>query len=278
MSKDSFQPYVEKSVVNIMVKAKVAISIVTYNSKHIFQVLDNVKKEFGGDPNFRFIIFDNNSEEQYKSRLKNYSDFADITFYQENRGFGYGHNYNLLQADEPYFLIFNPDIILERESLMKMIEKMDGDSSISLLVPRVLNADGTPQHLMRDRVSVFDYFLRFVPVHAIKKLFAKRLSSYELRDIPTDRDVDIRIGSGCFMLVNSKDFKEVNGFDDRYFMYFEDYDLCIELKKRGKRIVFTPFSNVIHYYERGAHKNSRLFKIFLTSMIKYFNKWGWKFF
>ena len=261
-----------------MAEAKVAISIVTYNSKHIFDVLDNLNKEFGDDSQFRFLIFDNHSNQDFQNRLKDYQNFADITFYHENNGFGFGHNYNLLKTSEEYFLIFNPDIILVKEDLLKMLQVMERDESISLLVPKVLNSDGTPQHLMRNRVSVFDYFLRFVPFQFVKSIFAKRLASYELRGIPNDRYVDIRIGSGCFMLVRGMDFKEINGFDDRYFMYFEDYDLCLELKKRNRRIVYTPFSNVVHYYERGAHKNSKLFKIFIQSMIKYFNKWGWRFF
>lgn len=254
----------------------VAISIVTYNSKHIFKVLENLKSEFGDDNRFRFVIFDNNSNDEYKEQLKKYEDFADITFYHENNGFGFGHDYNLMKSTEKYFLIFNPDIILERESLQAMLDKMDKDESISLLVPKVLNSDGTTQHLIRDRVSVFDYALRFVPFKFVKEMFQKRLASYECRDLPDDRDVDIRIGSGCFMLVRGDDFKEVNGFDNRYFMYFEDYDLCLELGKRNKRVVYTPFSQVIHYYERGAHKNSKLFKIFMKSMYKFFDKWGWK--
>ncbi len=249
----------------------------TYNSQHIFKVLDNVRAEFGGDDRFRFVIFDNNSKEDYKARLKQYEDFADITYHNENNGFGFGHNNNLLHSEEEFFLIFNPDIILKRDDLLRMLDNLESDPSISLLVPKVLNPDGTIQHLTRDRVTVFDYALRFIPFKLVKKLFAKRLASYECRNLPNDRFVDIRIGSGCFMLIRGSDFKEVNGFDDRYFMYFEDYDLCLELKMSNKRIVYTPFSSVIHYYERGAHKNSNLFKIFIKSMIKYFNKWGWKF-
>jgi GT2 family glycosyltransferase len=267
-----------KVCVKLVENAKVAISIVTYNSQHIFKVLDNVKKEFGGDNRFRFVIFDNNSREDYKKQLKEYEDFADITFYGENNGFGFGHNYNLLRANEEFFLVFNPDIILSRDNLVKMLENMDNDKTISLLVPKVLNPDGSIQHLIRDRVTVFDYALRFIPFKFVKNIFAKRLASYECRELPDNQFVDIRIGSGCFMLIRGEAFKEVNGFDDRYFMYFEDYDLCLELKKRNKRIVYTPFSSVIHYYERGAHKNSNLFKIFMKSMGKFFNKWGWRLF
>ena len=59
---------------------KVAISIVTYNSKHIFNVLEKLKHEFANDERFRFIIFDNCSEDEYRKKLKEYSGFADITF------------------------------------------------------------------------------------------------------------------------------------------------------------------------------------------------------
>lgn len=257
---------------------KVAISIVTYNSKHIFDVLENLKREFGDDEHFRFVIFDNNSNDEYKVRLEKYKDFADINFYHMNNGFGFGHNYNLLNASEKYFLVFNPDIILKRDMLLLMIKKMEKDPNISLMVPKILNSDGTTQYLVRNRVSVLDYVLRFIPFKIVKQMFSRRLSSYECRDLADNLDAEIRIGSGCFMLLRGDIFKELNGFDERYFMYFEDYDLCLELEKRNKKIVYTPFSQVIHYYERGAHKNSMLFKIFMQSMYKFFNKWGWRLF
>ena len=268
---------IKKRVVNLA-NALVAVSIVTYNSKRIFDVLDNLKEEFGSDKRIRFILFDNNSTDDYKRKLESYKDFIDITFYHENNGFGFGHNYNLLKSNEKYFLIFNPDIILKRDTLRNMVEQMERDESISLLVPKVLNADGSTQYLIRDRVSVFDYALRFIPFKFVKNIFDKRLESYECRNLPDDRNSEIRIGSGCFMFIRGNDFKAINGFDDRYFMYFEDYDLCLELKKRGKKIIYNPALNVVHYYERGAHKNPKLFKIFMQSMYKFFNKWGWRLF
>lgn len=261
-----------------MTTPTVAISIVTYNSKHIFKVLDHLIKELGNDEKYRIMIFDNNSTESYKEKLKQYEHFVDINFYKENNGFGFGHNQNLLHANEDYFIIFNPDIIVDKKNLEEMISLMEQDESISLLVPKVLNDDGSTQHLMRRRVTVFDYALRFIPFRFVKRMFHKRLAAYEMRDIPNDRLVDINMGSGCFMLFRGEAFKEVDGFDSRYFMYFEDNDICLELKKRNKRIVYTPFSNVVHFYERGAHKNWKLFKIFVTSMVKFFNKWGWKLF
>ncbi|MFS7412862.1 glycosyltransferase family 2 protein [Carnobacterium maltaromaticum] len=254
----------------------VLVSIVTYNSKHMFDVLDQLKSEFATHKQFKFVIFDNNSSIEYQEKLKTYIPFVSVNFHSENSGFGFGHNYNLLQAKEDYFLVLNPDVMLKKEDLLNMMKIMETSNQIGLTVPRVLNSDGTPQYLIRNRVSVFDYALRFTPIKFIKKLFNKRLSRYECRDLPLDKNIPVRIGSGCFMLLSSKAYKEIGGFDDRYFMYFEDYDLCLELEKRNYQIIYCPSATIIHFYEKEAHKNRKLFKIFMQSMYKFFNKWGWK--
>lgn len=256
----------------------ILISIVTYNSRHIFKVLDQLKSEFEDNKQFRFVIFDNNSTVEYKEKLKTYIPFVEVNFYSENKGFGFGHNYNLLEATEDYFLVLNPDVLLKKPDLLNMIEVMESSDKIGLSVPRVLNSDGSPQYLIRNRVSVFDYALRFIPFKFVKKLFDKRLSRYECRDLPLDHNIPVRIGSGCFMLVRNQAYKAVNGFDDRYFMYFEDYDLCLELEKKKYQVMYCPTSTIIHFYEKEAHKSRKLFNIFMQSMYKFFNKWGWKFF
>jgi len=109
-------------------------------------------------------------------------------------------------------------------------------------------------------------------------MFDNRLAKYECRELPDDEIVPVRIGSGCCMLIKKDVFNAISGFDERYFMYFEDYDLCLELEKNGYKVLYNPFVKFIHYYGKEAHKNQKLFKIFITSMIKFFNKWGWKLF
>lgn len=254
------------------------ISIVTYNSKHIFEVLDQLKQEFSGDDSIKVVIFDNNSDKDYQSKLKTYTDFCDCHFHASNEGFGFGHNYNLLTADAEYFLVLNPDVILTQENLDKLLSEIKRREDCGIIVPKVLNADGTTQHLIRNQVSVWDYFLRFVPFRFIKTLFDKRLARYECRDLSDTEIVPVRIGSGCCMLLKAKAFKEVEGFDSRYFMYFEDYDLCIKLGQQDYQVVYNPLATIIHFYGKEAHKSFKLFKIFMLSMIKFFNKWGWRFF
>ncbi|MBO0423889.1 glycosyl transferase family 2 [Enterococcus plantarum] len=257
---------------------RITISIVTHNSRHIFDVLDNLKTELGLESNYDIHIFDNASEQSYIEKLEQYGSFILLHRAEENNGFGYGHNQILKKVATRYAVIFNPDVLITKKALDEMIQRIKAEEQLAAVCPKVLNSDGTTQYLVRQKLDVFDYMLRFVPFQSVKKLFDKRLSYYECRDLPDDRTSYIKMGSGCFMVIDIDKFKQVGGFDERFFMYFEDNDLCLSFGKAGYNILYTPFETVIHLYEKGAHKNKDLFKIFLHSMIKFFNKWGWRFF
>ncbi|OJG55302.1 glycosyl transferase, group 2 family protein [Enterococcus haemoperoxidus] len=241
-------------------------------------MLDNLKIELGLESNYDIHIFDNASEQSYIDKLERYRPFIFLHKTEENKGFGYGHNQVLKKVDTCYAVIFNPDVLIRKDALDKMILRIKENEQLAAVCPKVLNSDGTTQYLVRQKLDVFDYMLRFVPFQSVKKLFDKRLSYYECRDLPDNQTTYIKMGSGCFMLIDVDKFKEIGGFDERYFMYFEDNDLCLSFGNAGYKILYTPFETVIHLYEKGAHKNKQLFKIFLQSMIKFFNKWGWRFF
>jgi len=257
---------------------RVTISIVTYNSKYIFKVLDQLKTELGSDSSYDIHIYDNHSEAAYFNKLKAYVPFITLHEGSVNQGFGHGHNYIFQKIQNKYGIIFNPDVLVTKATLDQLLERIKADSAIALVSPKVLNEDGTTQFLVRERLTVFDYLLRFIPLAFVKKLFDRRLAKYECRQLSDTETTDIKMGSGCFMVIDREKFLDVGGFDERFFMYFEDNDLCLRLGQTGYRIVYTPFETVVHMYEKGAHKSRKLFFIFLQSMGKFFNKWGWRFF
>lgn len=257
---------------------RITISIVTHNSHHIFNVLDNLKKELGTQSIYEIHIYDNASEQDYVKRLEMYGAFIRLHKGSENLGFGHGHNQILKQADTAYGIIFNPDVLVTKATLDRLVARMRTGTNLAAVCPKVLNEDGTTQYLVRQKLDVFDYMLRFIPSKTIKRLFDKRLSYYECRDLPDDRTSDIKMGSGCFLVVDVAKFQAIDGFDERFFMYFEDNDLCLRFGQKGWRILYTPLETVVHIYEKGAHKSRRLFMIFLQSMGRFFNKWGWRFF
>lgn len=253
------------------------ISIVTYNSQDVFETLDNIIENLVPYVSLNILVFDNNSADEYQQKLKEYEPIVQIHFNAENKGFGYGHNYNLQKTTDPYFLIYNPDILVTESSYKKLYDFMEERPSVAMVVPKVLNKDGSTQHLIRHRLALFDYFLRFIPFKAIRKLFDKRLARFECRNLSDERQ-EIFFGSGCFMFTRTTKMKEIKGFDERYFMYFEDNDICQTLRAAGESIYYLPDAEVTHFYAKGAHKSKKLFKIFIKSMFQYFNKWGWKIF
>lgn len=257
---------------------KTAISIVTYNSRHIFRVLDNLKKELADSSEYEIHIFDNHSNDDYIAKLETYVPFIFLHKHSENQGFGYGHNVIFRQLTTKYGIVFNPDVLVTKEALDAMVNRIRENDELAMVCPKVLNEDGTTQYLVRQKLDVFDYMLRFIPFNFVKKLFDKRLAYYECRDLSDDQTAYIRMGSGCFMLLDIKKFNDIGGFDERFFMYFEDNDLCLRFEQAGQKILYTPFEPVIHIYEKAAHKSFPLFNIFMKSMYKFFNKWGWRFF
>jgi GT2 family glycosyltransferase len=259
------------------VQKKVRISIVTYNSEKVFWVLDQLIEEFKNDSICAFSIYDNHSNEGFIKKLKNYESFADITYGNENKGFGYGHNANLLKVQEDYFLIFNPDILLKKSDLEKMLDELEKNQDAAMLSPKIIFADGSTQHLVRSRFTIFDLIVRRFPLKIVRNVFANRIADYENVNLPDDQISHIQIGSGCFMLIKSSVFKKLSGFDERFFMYLEDYDLCLRINQISK-IVYMPQVSVVHFWERGSGKNFKLAWIHFQSVFRFFNKWGWKWF
>lgn len=254
----------------------IIISIVTHNSEDIFQTLDQFAT-FLPNEQYQLVIFDNHSNSEYIARLKKYA-FVKLILSDENRGFGYGHNQVLLTSPEKIGVICNPDILVTKEALDEMIRLLKKDTSLAGVSPKVLNADGSTQYLIRHKLTVFDYFLRFIPFKSIKKFFNKRLSGYECRDLPNDQYSYVRMSSGCFLVVDIDKFKQITGFDERFFMYFEDNDLCLRFEQAGYKLLYSPFETVVHLYGKGSHRSFKLFIVFLQSMARFFNKWGWRFF
>lgn len=261
----------------IKIKSQIGISIVTYNSPNIFLTLDNLIEEVFPNFSCKVYLYDNNSTSEFKNKLATYSsNQIQIHFANQNQGFGHGHNFNARKSAEKFLLICNPDILVDQENLSNMLAYLEDNTGV-LVAPKVLYTNGNVQYLFREKLDVFDYLLRFVPFQFVKRLFDKRLSKFECRGLD-DRVQAVNFASGCFLFMRKSDFESINGFDERFFMYFEDNDFCQKYRQSGRKIMYLPGSHVIHFYAKEAHKSFKVFKIFISSMIKYFNKWGWKFF
>lgn len=198
-------------------------------------------------------------------------------FSGQNVGYGRAHNWAFDHSRESrYHLIMNPDIVITQGTIERLIDFMDANPDIGMVCPRILNTDGTDQFANKRYFNVTDLFVRrFVP-QIFHPLLKHRLAHYEMRDVGYDKACDVECIPGAFMLCRKDVLNVTGGFDSRYFMYFEDGDLCRKFQMNGYRTVYYPNAIVIHGYERASHKSIKMAIILIANMFRYFNKWGWK--
>jgi GT2 family glycosyltransferase len=229
-------------------------------------------------------LVDNASDERYRSTLKaelvqwpQGQDF-DVQYLPQtrNRGFGCGHNSVLSQLESDFHLVLNPDVELQEDTLQRGLASLRRGNDIVLLSPKVFGGQGEQEFLCKRHPSVLVLLLRGFAPAAVRRLFRPRLASYEMRDVCSgETPVDVDIASGCFMLTRTAALRAVGGFNEDFFLYFEDFDLSLRLARQG-RLVFDPCMRIVHHGGYAANKGHTHLRYFIRSGIRFFNRHGWR--
>ncbi|RQR67954.1 glycosyltransferase family 2 protein [Burkholderia sp. Bp9015] len=194
-----------------------------------------------------------------------------------NIGYARGHNLSIDAARSDYHLILNPDIDTAPEALNRALDFMDTHPEVGLLTPWIGDDRGDVQYLCRRFPALLDLLVRgFLPLR-MRRWFAGRLARYEMRDLINNRDIvwDPPIISGCFMLFRTEVLKKLGGFDPRYFLYFEDYDLSLRTHDVA-RVAYVPSVRVIHHGGGASRKGFAHIRMFAASAFKFYNRFGWR--
>jgi len=250
-----------------------SISVILYNNRfeEITQLISSIKKT---ELNYRLILIDNSPTND----LRVFASEKNTEYYFNNKNLGFGHAQNIAIEkaidNSTYHLVLNPDITFEKGTLENIYEFMERNTDIGQVMPKVFYENGEIQRLCKLLPHPVDLIgRRFL---GNSRLIRKRNGFYELHSFNYDKLLDTPNLSGCFMFIRTSVLKQVKGFDTRFFMYLEDFDLTRRINKIA-RTVFYPGASVIHGYSKGSYTNPTLFKYHVISAIKYFNKWGWFF-
>ena len=256
---------------------KISISLVTYNNSKVIEKCINSIFSITNNLDFETIIVDNNSSDNTVEIIQN--NFKNVKLIKNNKniGFGAAHNIAIKLGRGKYHLVLNPDIIFTENTIENLINFMEENSDVGLVSPKIIFPDGTIQHLCKRLPCLFDLFVRRFTPGVIQYLFKKRIDYFEMRETDYNKIIDVPYLSGSFMLFRRSILEEIGGFDENFYMYFEDADIT-QRAAEISRTVFYPYTSVIHLWERGSHKNIKLLFISLVSTAKYFNKWGWRIF
>jgi GT2 family glycosyltransferase len=263
----------------------ISIGIVSFKSKEDIGVfLDSLKKihPLVGDYKVSVFVLENahdGSQEIVDMAVvrdwqMRYHQFFNVSLIanEENLGFGAGHNRILAHVTTPLYYVVNPDIrLIDSNLFFNIDEQFERNQHLSLLSPMILDSDGITQFYNKRHPTVFDMVIRFLP----SGFFTKRKNAYVRFPDGYTHSQPIEFASGAFMVVRTSSIEIAGGFDDRFFMYFEDADVSRSLGQIGDTLYF-PEVKVEHKWERASRKQVKFFLILILSMIKYFNKWGWK--
>ena len=249
---------------------KVSICVVTYNNqKEILNLISSIY-ENTKEVNFEVFLVDNNSSDETVELVEKNYPLVNVVKLSKNLGFGYAHNQVLNKIDSQYHVIVNPDISFNGNVIKVLCDYLDKNEHVKMITPKVLSQDGTEQHLPkkepRIKYVISGRFDRYF------KVFKKIRTEYTMQDFRFKEPTEIEFATGCFMMVRTELFKKINGFDEIFFMYFEDADLSKRVRQYGK-IVFYPDTFVVHLWNRASAKKIKFLFIHISSMIKYFCKW-----
>ena len=188
----------------------------------------------------------------------------------DNKGYGKSNNLVIqkIKNQSKYHLILNPDTYFGKDTIPELINQHKLDENIAVIGPKTLYPDGRFQYSCRRYPSFFELIFRRL------KIFKNVIEKGEYRDRDLSKKFHPDFIQGAFLLFKTKDFVQLNGFDERFFMYMEDVDLCRSIDLLNKKKLYFPGVKIYHHYAQGSAKKISLFFHHLFSAIQYFYKWS----
>jgi GT2 family glycosyltransferase len=224
--------------------------LVNYNAGPEIRVaLQSIASEMAGR-GWEAIVVDNVSTDGSSDYVWEFAPHARVLRNTVNVGFGRGINQGVAGSKAPYILIMNPDCRLDFGSLTTMRAELETRPRCAIVGPRVLDPDGSDQGSARgDPDMLTGLFGRTGPLR-----FLFPWASASRRNVVNTgrQSATVDWVSGACMLVRRAAFDEVTGFDARYFLYWEDADLCRRLRARGYEIRYVPAATAVHQVGRSS--------------------------
>jgi len=230
------------------------------------------------------ILVDGETQRETKEILKNYPSIIFVPF-KKNVGFAKLANTGIRKSKGEFIFLINADIIIDgKENILKMLNYMKKNPDVGILGPKLLNINGSFQQ------SCFRFYTPLTVIcrrtYLGNTFFCKKnLEKFLMKDIfknpsKEKKPVEVDWVMGSALLIRKKSIEKIGLFDERFFMYFEDVDLCKRFWKVNQKVVWFPEAVFYHYHLKASKGKKGIFdilfnkytRIHLISAIKYFIK------
>ena len=257
---------------SIKANERVSILIVTHNSyPDIKTTIDSIVENIL-NIDYEIVVVDNNSSEtNILDYLKTQSENGNIQFMplKTNLGFGRANNIAFSLASFENILILNPDITFNTNSeinLIRLINFVENKKSIGAVSPALIKPDGSLD---------YNYRLNIKPFHLILNRFEKIFYNVNVEKKVQNSELNVSTLAGAFIIIKSRNYKLINGFDERYFMYSEDLDFSCKLKAYGLDLFVLTDLFFKHNVGSSSRKNPyRMIYHMYKSIVQFYFKWS----
>lgn len=251
----------------------VSIIFVYFNTpSEILKAIKSVKKACGRY-SYEVIVVDNESSKKIPKKTFELEEI--IYLKNKNVGYGAGLNFGTEKAKGKFLVLSNPDLIFEKNSVEKMIEKMNEDSSIGIIGPAFLDEKNKIRRVGNDIPTLPNSIFA---LSSLGNIFPHNYFSnkYFINKFDRKSEQEIPVLCGACMVIKRETFKKIKGFDKRFFMYFEEADICLRINKLGLRVVYYPIARVIHYVGRSSTDLKWITRTYEKSRLEFLRKhYGW---
>lgn len=250
-----------------------SIIIVNYNVKEFLQNLLHSIEKASSNISKEIIVIDNASDDGSVEVIKDKFPSVNLIENKINVGFGRANNQGLAVAKGKYILFINPDCIVSEDTFDKMISFFESHPYCGLAGCKILNSDGTLQ--LACRRSFPGPWTSFTKVTGLSNIFptSKIFARYNLTYLDKNKTYEVDAVSGSFMMIRKEVYQKTNGFDEQFFMYGEDLDICYRVQQKGYKVFYVHSTQIIHYKgESTKRSNLDETKLFYDAMHLFVKK------
>ena len=241
------------------------IIIEYYSISEISTSCASIQNSILPELDYEIIISSNSVYPQEKRRgIQEKNQGLKWVFNARNGGFAYAMNEGLKVSTGDILITMNPDVKI-KVGLPEMVNYLISDASIGLIAPRIVSSKGIAQDSYRDFITP----VRFIKRHCVRLLHREG-------NCNTNRISQVDWVIGAFMVMTKVSYEVVGGFDDDYFLYCEDMDLCKRMHRCGYSVVYYPDATIEYEGTRSARHSWKYARIFMMSLFRYWKKFGIK--
>lgn len=229
---------------------RVTFITVCYKTPNLIRLLLKGFAESGFKHSFEYFLVNNAPQDETSNMVKKLYPWVEVVDTPKNVGFGSGNNFALRRARGEYVMLLNPDLVLFPNELEKLVQFLDSHPDVGLVGPKLLNPDKTRQH------SCYRFPGPLIPVYRRTPLgktpWGKRaVDLYLMKEhLKQDRAMEVDALMGSAIMFRKSALNEIGLFDEKFFMYFEEVDICRRAWKMNWRVVYYPEATLIHYHAR----------------------------